>query len=64
METLVNDTKRNNINNNRAVSLIDCDVHPFMSSLDELVPYLDEAHQKRLNIGKFKNDRLKERLRK
>ncbi|MFK9095075.1 hypothetical protein [Bacillus salipaludis] len=59
MKTLVNDNKSNNINKNRAFSLIDCDVHPFMSSLDELVPYLDEANQKRLNIGKFKNDRLK-----
>ncbi|MFJ7726914.1 amidohydrolase family protein [Neobacillus sp. NPDC097160] len=42
-----------------SVSLIDCDVHPFLSSLDDLVPYLDESCQKQLNIGKFKSEFLK-----
>ncbi|MFF2288992.1 amidohydrolase family protein [Peribacillus butanolivorans] len=33
--------------------LIDCDVHPFMSDFNELVPYLDEGVQRYMNIGRF-----------
>ncbi|TVY04234.1 amidohydrolase family protein [Cohnella terricola] len=35
--------------------LIDADVHPFMSSLEEMVPYTDRTLRKRLRIGEFKN---------
>jgi uncharacterized protein len=38
--------------------LIDCDVHPYMQTPNELAPYMDEALQKRFNIGRFQN-RLK-----
>ncbi|MEH7113218.1 amidohydrolase family protein [Neobacillus niacini] len=59
MGTFVKEKKSNEINEMNAVSLIDCDVHPYLSSLEELVPYLDEAYQKQLNIGKFRNEMLK-----
>ncbi|WHY59677.1 amidohydrolase family protein [Cytobacillus firmus] len=42
-----------------AFGLIDCDVHPVLTSLEELSPYLDEATQKQLNIGKFSNGKFK-----
>ncbi|TDK58747.1 amidohydrolase [Bacillus salipaludis] len=60
METIVTGKKRNEDFKNSDVSLIDCDVHPFLTSLDELVPYLDEAYHKQLNIGRFRNDLLKD----
>ncbi|WP_052404795.1 amidohydrolase family protein [Bacillus rubiinfantis] len=41
-----------------STGLIDCDVHPYMNSLEELVPYLDDAVQKQLNIGRFKDGLL------
>jgi predicted TIM-barrel fold metal-dependent hydrolase len=34
--------------------VIDSDVHSYLNSLDDLVPYCDESLQKRLNIGNFK----------
>jgi predicted TIM-barrel fold metal-dependent hydrolase len=34
--------------------VIDSDVHSYLNSLDDLVPYCDESLQKRLSIGKFK----------
>jgi predicted TIM-barrel fold metal-dependent hydrolase len=39
--------------------LIDCDVHPYLKSLNELIPYMDESLQRRLNIGKFDKSLLK-----
>lgn len=34
-------------------SLVDCDVHPFLSDFTELVPYLDESIQRYMDIGEF-----------
>lgn len=59
MDVLSKENQSTNFDVKSSFSLIDCDVHPFLSSLDELVLYLDEAYQKQLNIGKFKNDMLK-----
>ncbi|MFE4351684.1 amidohydrolase family protein [Peribacillus butanolivorans] len=59
MDVLSKENQSTNFDVKSSFSLIDCDVHPFLSSLDELVPYLDEAYQKQLNIGKFKNNMLK-----
>ncbi|WP_103105883.1 amidohydrolase family protein [Brevibacillus reuszeri] len=36
-----------------ANGLIDCDIHPFLSDFNELVPYLDEGVQRYMNIGRF-----------
>jgi uncharacterized protein len=44
---------------NKDVSLIDCDVHCFLGSLDELIPYSDEWLHKMMNFGKFGNHFLK-----
>jgi uncharacterized protein len=38
--------------------LIDCDVHPFLSDLNELNPYLDESIQKIMGLGKFSKGAL------
>ncbi|MFM1651796.1 amidohydrolase family protein [Brevibacillus sp. B_LB10_24] len=46
-------------NMEEATGFIDCDVHPYLSSLNELVPYLDESVQRRLQIGRFEKSLLK-----
>lgn len=55
LDTLTTQSAAMEVGKEKATGLIDCDVHPFLSSLEELVPYLDEAYQKQLNIGRFKN---------
>jgi uncharacterized protein len=60
MDVLMEKQQSSEMGVKSSACLIDCDVHPFLSSLDELVPYLDEAYQKQLNIGKFKNEMLKD----
>jgi predicted TIM-barrel fold metal-dependent hydrolase len=40
--------------------LIDCDIHPHVPSLDVLSPYMEEAWQKRIGIGKFAGNAMKD----
>lgn len=42
--------------------VIDSDVHSYLSSLNDLVPYCNESLQKRLNIGKFKKQAFEGKL--
>lgn len=57
--SLVKQDKTHNLESKkRLTGLIDCDVHPYLNSLEELVPYLSTAAQKRLNVGRFKNVQL------
>src|SRR5260221_13691182 len=35
-----------------AHSIIDCDLHPIMNSLDQMAPYLSSAWREGLNLGK------------
>ncbi|MCY0894839.1 MAG: amidohydrolase family protein [Alicyclobacillaceae bacterium] len=39
--------------------IIDCDVHPYLNSLEELTPYMDESIQRLMNIGRFEKKMLK-----
>ncbi|PIC58314.1 amidohydrolase [Sporosarcina sp. P12(2017)] len=48
-------TQVNDMESNKKTQLIDVDVHCFLGSLDELVPYSDEWLQKMMNFGKFSN---------
>ncbi|MCK1993223.1 amidohydrolase [Peribacillus muralis] len=52
MNTILNEK---NHSTGKKLGLIDCDVHPYMQTPDELAPYMDEALQKRFNLGDFKN---------
>jgi hypothetical protein len=48
-----------NAKHRTTTGLIDCDVHPYLSSLNELIPYMDESLQRRINIGRFEKNILK-----
>jgi predicted TIM-barrel fold metal-dependent hydrolase len=48
-----------NAKHRTTTGLIDCDVHPYLSSLNELIPYMDESLQRRMNIGRFEKNILK-----
>lgn len=52
-------TEEKSAKNNTDVHLIDVDVHCFLGSLDELVPYSDEWLHKMMNFGKFNDQFLK-----
>lgn len=39
--------------------LIDCDVHPYLNSLNELIPYMDEWLQRKMGVGIFEKSILK-----
>ena len=53
-------TQKENINETAKTQtgLIDCDVHPFLSDFNELIPYLDESIQKIMGLGKFSKGAL------
>lgn len=47
----------NNIPKRRGI--IDADIHPYLSSLNELIPYTNLSLQRRMNFGKFEKSLLK-----
>jgi predicted TIM-barrel fold metal-dependent hydrolase len=57
MAMVLNDNS-NLIDENVSTGLIDCDVHPFINSLDELIPYMDVSLQRRMNLGKFNKSKV------
>ncbi|MDQ0970306.1 putative TIM-barrel fold metal-dependent hydrolase [Neobacillus niacini] len=53
MECQLEEKKVSKVGTKETSLLIDSDVHPYIVSLNELVPYMDESLQRRMRLGRF-----------